>query len=498
MSRRISRSWLLVVLACTSLGAQTPPARRGLPVVSDSVRMLPGSPLTFDTFFDNVSRHHPVVKQARLIEAGAEGDVTAAFGNFEPKLEASWQTKRFGSSTTGAPLLYFNYADIALKIPTPLGADFKVGFERASGQFINPQFTTPRNGLFSAGFSVPLGQRILTDERRTALRVARALRGVAQAERAAMTNKLLFAAAKSYAQWFESALQLQVIRDGVRLAEVRYGAIVGRVKAGDAAGIDSIEAAAELNRRRAQSQGADQSYFAASLELTSYLWDGRGQPQELPPRAVPSDSGLGRVVLDSASVPKLLARVLALHPDVLKAEGKVAQSAAERSLARQGIIPLASAELSALRPSGNGFGFGDALSRENNYKGEINLSSPLLFFKERGKFQSIDAKFDRAELEARETRRDVVLLVRTAINDLSQFEAQLALQRDAVRLFRILSAGERAKFDAGESNLFLVNTRERQVLDEELKFVALQAKYLAARAALAVAAGSPGRLAELR
>ena len=313
-----------------------------------------------------------------------------------------------------------------------------------------------------------------------------------------MTNKLLFAAAKSYAQWFESALQLQVIRDGVRLAEVRYGAIVGRVKAGDAAGIDSIEAAAELNRRRAQSQGADQSYFAASLELTSYLWDGRGQPQELPPRAVPSDSGLGRVVLDSASVPKLLARVLALHPDVLKAEGKVAQSAAERSLARQGIIPLASAELSALRPSGNGFGFGDALSRENNYKGEINLSSPLLFFKERGKFQSTDAKFDRAELEARETRRDVVLLVRTAINDLSQFEAQLALQRDAVRLFRILSAGERAKFDAGESNLFLVNTRERQVLDEELKFVALQAKYLAARAALAVAAGSPGRLAELR
>jgi outer membrane protein len=341
----MSRSCLLAVLVWTSLGAQTSPVRRGLPVVSDSVRMLPGPPLTFDTFFDIVSRHHPVVRQARLIEEGAEGDVTAAFGNFEPKLEASWQTKRFESSTTGSPSLYFNYADIALKIPTPFGADFKVGYERASGQFINPQFTTPRNGLFSAGFSLPLGQRMLTDERRTALRVARALRGVAQAERAAMTNKLLFAAAKSYAQWFESALQLQVIRDGVRLAELRYGAIVGRVKAGDAAGIDSIEAAAELNRRRAQSQGAEQSYFAASLDLTSYLWDGRGQPREMPAGAVPSDSGLGRVVLDSASVPKLLARVLALHPDVLKAEGKVTQSAAERSLARQGMIPLASADL---------------------------------------------------------------------------------------------------------------------------------------------------------
>jgi outer membrane protein TolC len=245
-------------------------------------------------------------------------------------------------------------------------------------------------------------------------------------------------------------------------------------------------------------QGADQAYFAASLDVTSYLWDARGQPEDLRPGSVPSDSGLGRVTLDSAAVPAILARVIALHPDVRKAEGKVAQAAAERALARQAMIPLVSADLAALRGRDGAFSFGDAIGRDGDYKGAINLSSPLLFFKERGKFQSTDAKFDRAELEAREARRDVVLLVRTAINDLAQYDAQLTLQRDAVRLFRILSAGERAKFDAGESNLFLVNTRERQVLDEELKYVALQAKYLAARAALAVAAGAPGRLPELR
>jgi outer membrane protein len=189
--------------------------------------------------------------------------------------------------------------------------------------------------------------------------------------------------------------------------------------------------------------------------------------------------------------------VIAQHPDVRKAEGKVAQASAERSLARQAMIPLVSADLSALRGRGDGFDAGDALTRDGNFKGAITVSSPLLFFKERGKFQGTDAKAERADVELRETRRDVVLLVRTAINDLAQYGAQLTLQRDAVRLFRILSAGERAKFDAGESTLFLVNSRERQVLDEELKFVALQAKYLAARAALAVAAGAPGRLPEL-
>jgi hypothetical protein len=35
-------------------------------------------------------------------------------------------------------------------------------------------------------------------------------------------------------------------------------------------------------------------------------------------------------------------------------------------------------------------------------------------------------------------------------------------------------------------------------LDEEIKYAELQAKYLAAQAALAVAAGAPGRLPELR
>ena len=461
--------------------------------------MLPGRPFTFDAFLEQVQRNHPVVKQARLIADGADGDVTSALGRFEPKFEASWQVKKFGTTAASPQTLYYNYADVALKIPTPFGADFKVGYERASGAFINPQNRTPANGLFSAGFSLPLGQGLLTDERRTALRVARALRNVADAERASLTNKLLYTAAKAYSDWYSTGLQLQVVRDGVELAETRYDAIARRVVAGDAAGIDSIEAAAELNRRRAQLQGSQQEFFTAAMELTSYLWDARTQPLELAPGVVPSDSGLAPAVLDSAAIPALLARVVARHPDVLKAEGKRDQAAADVTLARQAVIPLASADLSALRTGvGNDFAFGEALQRDANYKAALSVSSPLLFLKERGKLRSTDAKLDGADLETRAARRDVTLLVRAAIYDLSQFGAQLALQREAVRLYRILSAGERAKFDVGESTLFLVNTRERQVLDEELKYVSLQAKYLAARAALAVAAGVPGRLPELR
>ncbi len=450
----------LVLAGAAALGAQERPAaapRRGLPAFTDTLRMPAGLPITFQRVYQQVAANHPVARQARLIEQGADGDVTAAWGNFEPKFSASWETKRFGSTNT----LYYSVADVAVKIPTPIGADFKVGYERAVGRFLNPQLTTPAQGLVYAGLSLPIGQRIITDERRTALRVARALRDVASAERQGMVNKLLFGAAKSYATWYEAALRLSVQREGVRLAEVRYRALVGRVVAGDAAGIDSIEADAERNRRLAALVGAEQDYFAATRDLEGYLWDARGNPEDLPLGAVPSDSGFVREPLDSAAVPRLLAAALRIHPDVRKADGKADQAEADRLLAVQQIIPLVSADVAALAPRDGDFAFGPSFRREQDYKASLSAESPLLFFKERGKFRSTDAKFDRAVLDRSIARRDVALLFRTAVNDLAQFERQLDLQARAVELFGILSVGERARFDLGESTLFIVNARER-------------------------------------
>ena len=493
------RAWSITTLAglvlagAAALGAQPRPVeapRRGLPAFTDTLRMPAGRPITFQRIYQQVAANHPVARQARLIEEGAQGDLTAAWGNFEPKFSATWETKRFGSSNT----LYYSYADVGVKIPTPIGADFKVGYERAAGSFINPQLTTPLQGLVYAGFSLPLGQRIITDERRNALRVARALRDVAAAERQGLVNKLLFSAAKSYANWYEAALRLSVQQEGVRLAEQRYRALVGRVIAGDAAGIDSIEADAERIRRLASLVGAEQDYFAAARDLESFLWDARGNPEDLPFDAAPSDSGLGREVLDSAAVPRLLAQALRLHPDIRKADGKAEQAEADRLLAVQQIFPLVSADVAALATRGNDFTFGPSFRREQEYKASLSAETPLLFFKERGKFRSTDAKFDRARIDQAVARRDVGLLFRTAINDLAQFERQLDLQARAVQLFGILSVGERARFELGESTLFLVNARERSLLDEQAKLVALRSKYFAARAALAVAAGQPGRL----
>lgn len=116
--------------------------------------------------------------------------------------------------------------------------------------------------------------------------------------------------------------------------------------------------------------------------------------------------------------------------------------------------------------------------------------------KERGKYASASGKLEQQRYELALVRRDIAISVRTAANDLAALDTLLQLQRQAVQQSRLLRDGEQRKFENGESTLFLVNTRERQVIDEELKRISLEAKYAAARAALAVAIGEPARLPE--
>ena len=69
-------------------------------------------------------------------------------------------------------------------------------------------------------------------------------------------------------------------------------------------------------------------------------------------------------------------------------------------------------------------------------------------------------------------------------------------QIEAVALARQLLAAEQRRFDAGESSLFLVNQRERGLLDETTKLADAEVKRVASAAKLATALGYPARLPE--
>ncbi len=479
---------LALAVACCALGmpayAQKAPST-GVP--ADTA----GAPFPFAAFVDIVLANHPIAQQARLIADQARAELRQAWGAFDPKVQLSWDQKRFGGTE------YYNYVDAEAKIPLPIGADFIVSYDRTLGRYFNPDRRTPTDGTVSAGISIPLGQRILTDERRTALTQARAARDAGDAERTAILNKLLYSAAKDYGSWYEASRRRSVAEEGESLAAFRLQAIRSRVASGEAAPIDTIEALLEWQRRQVTRYEAEVQSFAATLRITSYVWDAKGAPAALPLHAAPVAGGV-ELDVDSTRLDALLATAAARHPDLLKVQAKVDQTRAERQLAFQGLIPLAEAKLAALAERGSEEPFWNRDRLNENYKASLAVSSPLLFLKERGKFGATDAKLDFQQLERDRVRRDVEIDVRESMFELTNLKRMLDRQRESVRSATLLRNAEQIRFENGESTLLVLNLRERVVLDEAVKLAALEGKVIAAYGALALATGDRQLLAVTR
>ena len=178
------------------------------PLRAQPVAPLPDSAVfTLAEFSRYVREQHPVARQAALLPARARQEVQQARGAFDPRLES----KFYGKELDGKP--YFYDWDNALRVPIWLGGiDLRAGFERGVGPYVNPQEYTSPAGLSYLGVSVPLGQGLLLDERRAALRQAQTLVGGAEAERRAARNKLILSATKDYWEWSLAGQRLTLLR----------------------------------------------------------------------------------------------------------------------------------------------------------------------------------------------------------------------------------------------------------------------------------------------
>jgi outer membrane protein TolC len=485
---------VLLAVAYTVLGGHTLFAQSAAVNDSATVRTRGDSiPYSYAAFIAQVLANHPVARQADLVAEDVRSQLRTAWGAFDPTIAASWDQKRFVG--TG----YYSYADVSLKIPTPIGSDIKIGYERAAGTYINPDRRTPDVGLLSAGISIPLGQRLLTDERRTALTQARALRDAGEADREAIVNNLVLNAARAYGSWYEAWRRREIAREGVGLAAFRLEAVQASVERGVSPAVDTLEASIEVQRREVTLREAEASFFAAELVLTAYLWDGSGRPISLAEGVRPSLEGLESGALptvDSAAVANWLSQARASNPQLRKLDADVRSAEAQRLLAGQQFIPFAEAGVYALSERGTTPPVFDRSENESNYKGALDIKSPLLFLKERGKFGSASAKLDIRRLERERVARDVGNAVRIAANELTVLAGLLELQQRNVERTRLLRDAEQARFDNGESTLLVVNLRERAVLDESVRQAQYEARIAAARATLAVAIGNLTTLPE--
>lgn len=476
MKKKI-RNLLILILCCRCLSPATYAQQAAGPPTLD----WPG-------FRQQVLANHPQARQADLERDLAAAALLRARGGFDPKAYTDVTAKEFGSKN------YYQYTEAGIKWATWAGLEIKGAYNWASGEYLNPERKVPKSGQAVLGLQLALGQGLLFDERRSALRQGQIGLLQGEAERSAALNDLLLAAAKAYWTWVAADNQVQIYTSALEQAQIRLEGLRESVRQGDKAAIDTTETLLQVQTRLLDLNFARLDVQNALLNLQTFLWPpGQLATELVMPAGAPVLEISAATGIPAMAVNELVEQAQHQHPEIRLYEIKLRSLAVERRLKNEKRKPQLDVNYNLL---GDSWTFFPTMTSEgpgllaNDIKWGLNFSYPLLNRKARGDWQVTAIKIAQTDQALLQKRREVEIKVRQYANELRNFGLQLPLYRDFTANYRLLLDAEIEKFQQGESSVFLINAREQRWLDAQIKYLKLLSEYRKAEAGLRWATGT--------
>lgn len=419
--------------------------------------------LRFEEYMEIVKTHHPMSYKAALQSEKGQATVLKARGGFDPKLSGSVNQKYFDDKT------YYSYIHGGLKVPTWFGITLQSGYESNEGEYLNRSSTLPEEGLWYAGASIQLGDGLIFDERRAELKQAKIYRESSQLEGQLMLNELYFEAARAYWDWFKAYHKYEVYVGAVENADIRKRGVVSSAFLGDKPFIDTLEAGIQLQNRQIGLQQSllDLKNKTALLEV--YLWQDGFVPLELDSLTIPEPMEQVNVSLVEPTVYTLRDSMLLNHPKLILYQNKRDMKAVDLKVKKQGLLPDLELKYNALsQPIG-----GDPLAQYsiNNYNWGASISYPILTRKERGAIRLSKLEVREIELEQQDQLATIRYKIQAALNNWNTSVDQIRLYQSVTEDYERLLEGEQKLFSIGESSLFMINSREKALINAQLKLI---------------------------
>lgn len=415
--------------------------------------------LSFTNFLQLVKQNHPLAKQADLITKAANANILLARGSFDPKLFYEFNNKFFDSKN------YYELSNGGFKIPTWFGIELKAGYEQNQGAYLNPEHTTPNQGLVYSQISLPLLQGLIIDERRATLKQAKIFQELSVYEKINTINELLYKAGKAYWDWQLSFTNLQVHKNAITLSQERFEAIRRTSILGDRPAIDTIEAIIQLQDRTINLQHALMDYKIKSLQLSNYLWIENDIPIELTDKTIPEIATPDYVTENAlyANVSKMDS-LINIHPSIKIYDFKLKQLSIEKKFKQDKLKPSLNVNYNPLFKAENlreGY--------QNNYKWGLALGFPIFLRKERGELQLTKLKIENTIYENINKRNELLNKVKSTINEFNTYKNQIGIYSKNVINYEKLWQSEKRLFSSGESSLFMINAREMSYINAQIK-----------------------------
>ena len=428
-----------------------------------------------------VRTYHPVILRSGLQVRRAGAEVLAARGGFDPVVRTGLDRKTFDGK------FYYSYFNPEVNIPTWYGIELKAGSEEITGERVSSESTLGKTSY--AGIKVPVNN-LLFDRRRAVLRQAQVIREQSEAERRLVVNDVIYDALSAYWAWVKDYLVYKVVTDAVAVNEERFRFVRTEYEQGARAAIDTTEALAQLQAFYMQQNAAWLAFQNSGNELSNYLWLEDSEPAMWNTGIIPDTADVNKIVPpnEQPALGEMLATV-PTHPKMMSMGFKIDVLEIERKLKAQYLMPKLSLSGNILS---KGYSVPSDISMpflENNHKLGIDLSMPLFLREARGGYQAVNLKIKETTLDQSNTGLLIANKIKSYYNEFVALGQQVSIFDGAYGNYQRLFQGERMRFSAGESSLFLLNTRENKLLESAQKLVELKTKWHKAYAGLMWSAG---------
>ena len=419
--------------------------------------------LTPNAFLWYVNNYHPIAKQGKLQINKAAANLKQQRGNFDPIINLESNNKMYDETN------YYRLVGAGLTVPTWFGVELKAGFDQASGKYLNAENTLPSQGLWTAGIKVPIGQGLFIDKRRASLKQALIYQDASRVEQNIILNNLLYSALSQYWSWASTYQQLQVFENAVELAQTRLNAVKQSYYVGAEPAIDTLEAFIQLQNRQLDRNQYKLNYQKSTLELSTYLWFENDIPLEIdstlqPPNLtkIKTPENISPFDLDT-----ILQNIEQNHPELQLYKLKNKGLQIENRLKAENLKPKLDLSYNFLTERSNE----ELITpfNPNDYKFGVTFSFPIFLRKERGSLQQTQIKIKENNLSLNQKKLEVENKIKSNFLELNTYQEQIKLYQQSAKSYAQLLAGERSKFEIGESSLFMINSREIKLIEAQIK-----------------------------
>ena len=432
------------------------------------------STLSYNEFLGYVKKFHPLVKSANLEIGKAQANLMQSRGGFDPKIEVDFDKKQFKNSQ------YYSVLNSSFKIPTWYGIEIKAGFDNNEGIYLNPENTVPNQGLSSFGINIPLGQGLFINQRMVDLRKAKIQLKLSQAERKLQAIIVLYDASISYFNWKRNFSEVQLYDNYLKNAQIRMKGIRSLIKNGDKPAIDSVEAGIIVKNRQLSLEDSKLKLAKAKLELSNFLWLDNSIPLELQETIVPEEN-LEKTIRETLKTNDLMNDGFSItnHPKINALQNKIEILDVERKLKQNMLLPKIDVGYSYLsEPSylkNTNF---------NNYKVGVNFAFPIFLRKERGSLKISQFKIQETQFALDLEKVQLSNKIKAQQTEIQSLEKQKKFILDLVKDYQTMLSSEERLFSFGESSIFLINSRENNLVGSLLSQLLLENRFFNSNAEL--------------